>query len=115
MYEIVNRETGKCPLLLLTGLFNLSSYLLVICIGSSEVSLRFRVRVFLRGAIIQRLFYLTWLTLFEIKTTLKEKAKINKCYKQAQKTKQQDGKRIKNETKKQRKLANSKLYNKHGN
>ena len=30
MYEIVNRETGKCPLLLLTGLFILSSYLLVL-------------------------------------------------------------------------------------
>ena len=58
-----------------------------------------------RGAIIQRLFYLTWLTLFEIKTTSKERAKITKCYKQAQTTKQQDGKQNKSKAKKQ---ANSK-------
>ena len=55
-------------------------------------------RVF-KGAIIQRLFHLTWLTMFETKTPVKERAKIIKCHEQTQTTKQHDDKRNKNETK----------------
>jgi len=52
--------------------------------------------------------YFTWLTMFETKTPVKERAKIIKCYKQTQTVKQQDGKWNKNKTNKQRKQANIK-------
>ena len=44
--------------------------------------------MFFKGATIQRLFHLTWLTMFETKTPVKERAKIIKCHKQTQTTEQ---------------------------
>jgi len=79
-----------------------------------EVWLSFRVRVFFKGAIIQRLFHLTWLTMFETKTPVKERAKIIKWYKQTQTTKQQDGKGNKNKPNKGKKQT-LKQDNKHAN
>jgi len=61
---------------------------------------------------------LTWLIMLETKTPVKERAKIIKCYKQTQTTKQQDGAQNKNKIKQVTSKANKQTLrqdNKHEN